>query len=87
MKMKRLFFVALLAGALSVLGCGSDDGGGSNGGGNTNGGGNGASGVCAECDSQQLVPQCEQVYNVCIQDDAGTPEDCAIAALIACGVV
>ena len=86
MKVKTLLGIWLLAGTLAVAGCGSDDDD-SSGAGNTDGGGNGASGVCAECDSQQLVPQCESVYNACIEDDAGSPEDCVVAALAACGIL
>ena len=85
MKVKTLLGALLLAGTLAVAGCGDDDD--SSGAGNTNGGGNGASSVCEECDSQQLVPQCESVYNVCIEDDAGSPEDCVVAALAACGIL
>jgi S-adenosylhomocysteine hydrolase len=79
MKVSKLFCGALLAGALAVSGCG-DDGGGSSG----NGNGNGAAGACSECDIPQQIPLCENGYNVCIQDDAGTPEDCAVAGLALC---
>jgi len=74
MKLHRIFLVALMASAFAVVGCG-DDGGGD------------ASSVCDACDSAALKPTCETVYNVCIQDDAGSSEDCAVGALAACGVL
>ena len=58
----------------ALVGCDSNSGGD-------------ASSVCDGCDSSSMKPACEQVYNVCVQDDAGSAEDCAVAALIACGVV
>jgi hypothetical protein len=82
MKLSRLFMIALLVGTMGVIGCGDDSSSG-----NGNGNGNGASGVCSECDSQQRIPECEQTYNVCVQDDGGTPEDCAVAALLRCQLV
>ena len=74
MKLHRIFLVALMASAFAVVGCG-DDGGGD------------ASSVCDACDADALKPNCETVYNVCIQDDAGSAEDCAAAGLLACGVL
>ena len=85
MKVSKLFCAVLLAGSLAVIGCGSDDGGSSgNGGSNGNGNGNGASGACAGCDVQEQIPLCEDTYNACIQDDGGTPEDCAVFGLLRC---
>lgn len=85
MGLNKLFMIGLLVGTLGLIGCGDDEttGGGDGG---SNGGG-GAAEVCNACDSQALRPQCETTYNVCIQDDVGTPEDCAVAALLACGVI
>lgn len=51
------------------------------------GSGGSASDVCDGCDNSSLRGVCEQVYKVCIQDDVGSSEDCAVAALLACGVV
>ena len=74
MKLRRVFMIALMTSAFAVVGCGD------------NGDGN-ASSVCSACDSDALKPNCETVYNVCIQDDVGSSEDCAAAALAACGVL
>lgn len=77
MKLKNLFAIILLTCAFALVGCGDDGGSG----------GQGAGEVCDACDSQALRPACETAYNVCLQEDAGSPEDCAVAALVACGVV
>lgn len=92
MKLSRIFVTALLAGTLAVLGCGDDGGGtagsgGTTGTGGTAGTGGGASGICAQCDAQQLRGECEEFYDFCVVDDAGTPEDCAIGALAQCGIL
>jgi hypothetical protein len=76
MRLKKLFLITVLAGAMSVLGCGDD-------GGNGNGNG-GASSVCNACEVSSLAGECESTYNVCIQDDVGSQEDCAAAGLLRC---
>ena len=73
MKLSKLFLIALLSSTFALLGCDSSS--------------SNASSVCDACDNSALKGACESVYNVCIQDDAGSAEDCAIAALLACGVV
>ena len=47
-------------------------------------GGSAASTVCEACDVAEQIGECEATYNTCIIDDAGTPEDCAAAALLRC---
>ena len=88
MGLNKLFVIGLLVGTLGLIGCGSDDGGGggTTGTGGSNGGG-GAAEVCSACDNQALRSACEGAYHVCIQDDAGTPEDCAVGALLVCDLV
>ena len=73
MKLSKLFLIALLSSTFALLGCDSGSGD--------------ASSVCDACDSSALKGTCETVYNACIQDDAGSAEDCAVAALLTCGVV
>jgi hypothetical protein len=80
MKTRRMILISALAGIMSVLGCGDDGGGGSNG-----GNGNGASGVCARCDVPALSGECERAYNLCIEEDAGGSEECAVVGLSECG--
>ena len=80
MKLYRVLLIAVFASTLSVLGCGDDGGGGSNG-----GNGNGASGVCARCDVPALSGECERAYNLCIEEDAGGSEECAVVGLSECG--
>jgi uncharacterized protein YgiB involved in biofilm formation len=75
MKLHRLFLVALMASAFAIVGCGDNNGGGD------------ASSVCDACDADALKPSCETAYNVCIQEDVLSAEDCVAAGLLACGVV
>ena len=76
MKLYRSFLVALTISAFSVLGCGdsgsSDD----------------AGSVCSECDVQNAaaIEACQEFYNLCRTDDAGTPDDCAVGARQRCGL-
>ena len=67
MKVGKLFCTALVAGALAVTGCGSDDGGSGNG--NGNGNGNGGSDPCntGECATDPAKKElCDtQVDTVC----------------------
>lgn len=49
--------------------------------------GDSANQVCDECQVQDLRGECEEFYNVCIQDDAGEPDDCAVGALAQCGIL
>jgi len=73
MRLRRLFFVALVTGAFAVLGCGDDQN---------------ASEVCAAGDAQSLRGECERIFNPCVETgDAGSHEDCAAAGLAACGVL
>ena len=77
MKLYRVFLIALLAGTFAVVGCNDEP--------SSSGGGNGGGEVCDACDVPALKGACETTYNLCIQDDVGTPEDCAVAALLTCG--
>jgi len=74
MRLNRLFWIALVTATFAVVGCGDNNN-------------NNASDVCNGCDNQSLRGACERTYNLCIQDDLGGEEDCAVAALLTCGVV
>lgn len=80
--MRSLRKTLVLAGViapLTLLGCG-DSG--------SSGGGNGDAGsVCSECDVQNAaaIQACQEFYNVCLTEDAGSPEDCAVGARQRCG--
>lgn len=76
MNLHKIFMIAMFSSCFALVGCDSSSGSGGD-----------ASSVCDACDSSAQRPQCETVYNTCIQDDAGSSEDCAAAALIACGAV
>ena len=73
----RLLLLALLTTTFLAFGCG--DGGGS--------GGDSADSVCSACDVQTAaaITACQEFYNICRVDDAGTPEDCAVGARQRCG--
>ena len=81
MKSIKVILFATLLGSVAIIGCGDDDG---NGGGNGNGD---ASSVCAECDVQTLeaIEMCENFYVACLNEDAGSGEECAPLARQRCG--
>jgi hypothetical protein len=87
MGLKKLFLITVLAGAMSVLGCGDDDSSSGNGNGNGNGNG-GAAAVCAECDSdsQARIDECVETFDQCIDVDEGNHEECVPLALSRCSV-
>jgi hypothetical protein len=91
MKLSKLFVIALLAGTLGVIGCGSDDGGGSsNGTGGTpsNGGGD-ASQACSgpRCENNDAFRvACEAEFDDCIERNVNEAE-CLAGAEVACGAV
>jgi hypothetical protein len=78
MGLKKLFVITVLAGAMSVLGCGDDGGGNGNGGsgavgnGGTGGGGTGGGGAesCTGdfCDLPEPKAACEFAINFCNTD-------------------
>ena len=72
MKLYKVFLIALLMGTFALIGCG---------------GSGDASSVCDACDVSSLKGACENTYNICIQEDAGSSEDCKVAALLVCGAV
>lgn len=65
MKLSKLCMIALLAGSLGVIGCGSDSTTSDNGGNGDNGGGGGScnTGVCA--DNSELRAACEAAVELC----------------------
>jgi len=78
MRLKKLFVITVLAGAMSVLGCGDD----ATGTGNTNGGGGG---VCDDCENQSDIPLCEAAYDQC--KDLPNQDECVLASLALCSVL
>jgi hypothetical protein len=82
--LRKALVLAGVVAPLTLLGCG-DSG--------SSGGGNGDAGsVCSECDVQNAaaIQACQEFYNqefynVCLIEDAGSPEDCAVGARQRCG--
>jgi hypothetical protein len=64
---------------LTLFGCGDSGSGG--------GGGEDAGSVCSECDVQNAaaIQACQEFYNLCLTEDGGSPEDCAVGARQRCG--
>jgi hypothetical protein len=84
MKLSKLFVIALLAGTLSVIGCGSDDS--SSGNGNGNGiDPNERCNVELCIGSDELKGNCVREYNSCV-DKGGNPENCIVGAVETCTV-
>lgn len=72
MKLYRVFLIVLMTSAFAVVGCGDS--------------GQSASDVCDACNVQAKRGDCERVYNLCIEDDAGSQEDCVAAGLASCAI-
>ena len=75
MKLSRLFVIALLAGTLGVIGCGSSSGGGD------------AAEACSgpRCaNNDALRAACETEFNQCV-DTGVNVEECVLGAELACG--
>ncbi len=98
MGLKKLFLITVLAGAMSVLGCGDDEtggtgntgGDGATGGAGATGGGGGTGGqsaseLCAACENQgeDDIALCEAFYNDC----ENTEDVCRLGALALCEIV
>ena len=85
MKLSKLFLTLLLAGTLSMIGCGDDGGGSGSGGSNGNGtsAGEACDGPdCANDPEEKAV--CEAAFNACI-DTGINVEECVIGAELICG--
>ena len=44
-------------------------------------------GKSLQIQQKDLRGECEEFYNVCIQDDAGEADDCVVGALAQCGIL
>jgi hypothetical protein len=78
-KFRKIFLIALLAGALGVIGCNDATTDTGNGNGN---GGNGS--PCDQCENQGEIPECEVCYEECDNPDEGA---CELVALLCCEIV
>ena len=81
MKLSKLFVIALLAGTLAVIGCGSDD--------SSSGNGNGIDpnercNVKGCIENEGLRTVCIDEFNDCV-DKGGDPEKCIVGAVETCG--
>ena len=72
MKLYRVFLIVLMTSAFAVVGCGDSA--------------QSASDVCARCNVDAKRGDCERTYNLCIQDDLGSQEDCVAAGLAVCAI-
>jgi hypothetical protein len=86
MGLKKLFLITVLAGAMSVLGCGDDDS--SSGNGNGNGNGNGGPNCTQELcmNNETLSANCQREYDSCIATGALTQQECLVFAEETCTV-